>query len=128
MRNLGIYFILVKKIIINPSYTEGFFYFGVFMIMKYIISESRLDDIFERYMESTYDLHYYYATGEFRVKERLGNIFGDLWQQRFYYGNSFEENLLKSMFGPITNRLMVNYLRKKFPNVEIEGIENDSYP
>ena len=98
------------------------------MNMKYIISESRLDDIFERYMESTYDLHYYYATGEFRVKERLGNIFGDLWQQRFYYGNSFEENLLKSMFGPITNRLMVNYLRKKFPNVEIEGIENDSYP
>jgi hypothetical protein len=96
--------------------------------MRYIISESRLDDIFERYMESTYDLRYYSEAREFRVKVRWGDIFGDLWEQRFYYGNSFEENLLKSMFGPITNRLMVNYLRKKFPNVEIEGIENDSYP
>ena len=91
--------------------------------MRYIITENRLYDIFERYMESTYDLHYYYATREFRVKERLGKIFGDLWENRFYYGNSLEENLLKAMFGDATNKLLLIYLRKKFPNVEINGIE-----
>ena len=91
--------------------------------MRYIITESRLDEIFERYMESTYDLHYYYATREFRVKERLGNIFGDFWEDRFFYGNSLEENLLKAMFGDGTNKLLLNYLRRKFPEVEIEGVE-----
>ena len=93
------------------------------MIMKYIIMESRLEDLFERYMESTYDLKFYNATREFRIKERLGRIFGDLWEQRFYYGNSLEENLLKSMFGEGTNKLLLFYLRKKFPNLEIDGIE-----
>ena len=92
--------------------------------MRYIIRESRLDEIFERYMESTYDLHYYYATREFRVKERLGNIFGDFWEDRFFYGNSLEENLLKAMFGDDTNKLLLTYLRKKFPNVGIRGIGN----
>ena len=91
--------------------------------MRYIITESRLDEIFERYMESTYDLHYYYATREFRVKERLGKIFGDLWENRFYYGNSLEENLLKAIFVEDTNKLLFTYLRKKFTNVEINGIE-----
>ena len=91
--------------------------------MRYIITESRLYDIFEKYMESTYDLHYFSFTREFRVKEILGNIFGDLWEQRFYYGNSLEENLLKSMFGEGTNKLLLFYLRKKFPNLEIDGIE-----
>jgi hypothetical protein len=91
--------------------------------MKYIIKESRLQDIFDRYMESTYDLYYYSDTREFRMKERLGRIFGDLWEQRFYYGNNLEENSLKAMFGDATNKLLLNYLRRKFPNVEINGVE-----
>ena len=91
--------------------------------MRYIITESRLQDIFDRYMESEYDLHYYNATREFRVKERLGKIFGDFWEQRFFYGNSLEENSLKAMFGDVTNKLLLNYLRRKFPNIEIEGVE-----
>ena len=99
------------------------------MNMRYIITESRLQDIFDRYMESTYDLYYYSeyqgitSTREFRMKERLGRIFGDLWEQRFYYGNSLEENSLKAMFGDGTNKLLLNYLRRKFPEVEIEGVE-----
>ena len=91
--------------------------------MRYIITENRLQDIFDRYMESTYDLNFYYATREFRVKERLGKIFGDLWENRFYYGNSSEENSLKTMFGDGTNKLLLNYLRRKFPNIEINGVE-----
>ena len=94
------------------------------MNMRYIITESRLQDIFDRYMESTYDLHYYSFTREFRVKEILGKIFGDFWEQRFFYGNSMEENLLKAMFGDDTNKLLLTYLRKKFPEVGIRGVGN----
>ena len=92
--------------------------------MRYIINESRLYDIFEKYMESTYDLHYYYATREFRVKERLGNIFGDFWEDRFFYAYESDEEYLKAMFGDDTNKLLLTYLRKKFPNVGIRGIGN----
>lgn len=95
------------------------------MNMRYIIAESRLDEIFEKYMESTYDLRYYHATREFRVKERLGEIFGDLWEQRFYYSYRSDEELLKGMFGNVTNKLLLSYLRKKFPKEGIMGIEND---
>ena len=91
--------------------------------MRYVITESRLYDIFEKYMDSQYDLKYNPTTREFRVKEKLGKIFGWLWEQRFYYGNNLEENLLKAMFGDGTNKLLLNYLRRKFPEVEIEGVE-----
>ena len=92
--------------------------------MRYIISENRLYDIFERYMESTYDLRYYSEAREFRVKVRWGTIFGDFWEQRFFYGNSLEENSLKAMFGEGTNKLLLTYLRNKFPEVGIRGVGN----
>lgn len=93
--------------------------------MRYIITESRLQDIFDRYMESMYDLHYYSEAREFRVKVRWGDIFGDLWEQKFYYAYRSDEELLKSMFGDATNKLLLTYLRKKFPEVRIRGIEID---
>ena len=107
--------LFIIQYIINPPFKEE--------VMKYIITESRLQDIFDRYMESTYDLKFYSFSREFRVGERLGHIFGDLWEQRFYYGNNLEENSLKAMFGEDTNKLLLNYLRKKFPDIEIDGVE-----
>ena len=94
------------------------------MNMKYIITESRLYDIFERYMESTYDLRYYSEAREFRVKVRWGHIFGDFWEQRFFYSYRSDEELLKSMFGEDVNKLLLTYLRNKFPEVGIRGIGN----
>ena len=46
------------------------------MIMKYIIRESRLEGLFERYMDSYFDLKYNPMTREFR--SRVGDTFGDL--------------------------------------------------
>ena len=94
------------------------------MNMKYIITESRLYDIFERYMESTYDLRYYSEAREFRVKVRWGTIFGDFWEQRFFYAYQSDEEFLKSMFGDGVNKLLLTYLRNKFPEVGIRGIGN----
>ena len=92
--------------------------------MRYIISENRLYDIFERYMESTYDLRYYSEAREFRVKVRWGTIFGDFWEQRFFYSYQSDEEFLKSMFGDGANKLLLTYLRNKFPEVGIRGIGN----
>ena len=92
--------------------------------MRYIITESRLQEIFDKYMESIYDLRYYSEAREFRVKVRWGEIFGDLWEQRFYYAYRSDEELLKGMFGNVTNKLLLSYLRKKFPEVGIRGVGN----
>jgi len=82
--------------------------------MKYIISEGRLEDLFEKYMNSNFDLKYNPKTHEFR--SRVGESFGDLIKGRFYYGSYSMELFLNTMFGDITNDLLDDYLRKKFPN------------
>jgi len=92
--------------------------------MRYIITESRMQEIFDKYMESIYDLRYYSEAREFRVKVRWGQIFGDLWEQRFFYAYLSEYALLKSIFGDDTNKLLLTYLRKKFPEVGIRGVGN----
>jgi hypothetical protein len=90
-------------------------------VMKYIIRESRLEDIFEKYMESNFDLKYNPMTHEFR--SRVGDTFGDLINGRFYYGSYSTELFLNTMFGDITNDLLDDYLRKRFPDIGIKGVE-----
>ena len=75
-------------------------------------------------MESIYDLRYYSDTREFRVGKRSGPLFGDSWEQRFFYSYQSDEVMLKAMFGDDTNKLLLTYLRKKFPEVGIRGIGN----
>jgi len=89
--------------------------------MKYIIRESRLEGLFERYMDSYFDLKYNPMTREFR--SRVGDTFGDLINGRFYYGSYSTELFLNTMFGDITNDLLDDYLRKRFPDVDIRGVE-----
>ncbi len=91
------------------------------MIMKYIIRESRLEGLFERYMDSYFDLEYNPMTNEFR--SRVGDTFGDLIKGRFYYGSYSMELFLNTMFGDITNDLLDDYLRKRFPDIGIKGVE-----
>ena len=91
------------------------------MNMKYIIRESRLEGLFERYMDSYFDLKYNPMTREFR--SRVGDTFGDLIKGRFYYGSYSMELFLNTMFGDITNDLLDDYLRKRFPDIGIKGVE-----
>jgi len=91
------------------------------MNMKYIIRESRLEGLFERYMDSYFDLKYNPMTREFR--SRVGDTFGDLINGRFYYGSYSTELFLNTMFGDITNDLLDDYLRKRFPDIDIRGVE-----
>lgn len=93
--------------------------------MKYIISESRLQYIFDRYMESEHDLRYFPNTRSFIGREMGGNGFGQLFANRFFYEKNSEMELLQGMFGKDTNKLLLNYLRNKFPDVKIKGIETD---
>jgi hypothetical protein len=53
--------------------------------MKYIISEGRLDDLFEKFMDLNFDLRYNPYSKQFR--SRVGESFGDLIKGRVYYGS-----------------------------------------
>jgi hypothetical protein len=89
--------------------------------MRYVITESRLYDIFEKYMDSQYDLKYNPTTKVFWGGN--GEPFGDLIKGRFYYGSYSMEYFLNVMFGDITNDLLDDYLRKRFPDIGIKGVE-----
>ena len=43
--------------------------------------------------------------------------------KKFYYGDYKTEYLLNGMFGELTNELLLYYLRERFPDVNIDGIE-----
>jgi hypothetical protein len=79
-------------------------------------------------MESKYDLNYDRNTREFKVvtpirDKDMVDIFGYILNRHFYYGDYSTEYVLNELFGNKTNELLLDYLREKFPNIEIEGIE-----
>ena len=90
--------------------------------MKYIISESRLDDIFEKYIDSQYGLVWDKHLKQFDLPN--GEVFGNIFEKHFYYEDTSDKNLLRSMFGDKADELMFAYIRKRFPKVRINGVEN----
>jgi hypothetical protein len=89
--------------------------------MRYVISESRLERIFNDYMDSVYDLTYDSKPREFVDKN--GEVFGLTVQHQFYYADYPTEYSLNQMFGELTDELLVRYLRERFPGISIDGIE-----
>ena len=96
--------------------------------MRYIISESRLERIFNNFMDSQYDLKFDSSPREFVDKN--GEIFGYLLfnsmkhkSKHFYYEDYKMEYSLNQMFGELTNELLLHYLRERFPGISIDGIE-----
>ena len=92
------------------------------MNMKYIISENRLDDIFGKYIDSQYGLVWVKRLNQFNLPD--GEPFGNIFEKHFYYEDPADKNLLRSMFGNNADKLMFNYIRKRFPNVRITGAED----
>jgi len=82
--------------------------------MKYIISESRLDDIFEKYVDR-YGLVYNKRLREFNLPN--GEPFGNIFEKHFYYENTTDKNLLRSMFGSNADKLMLYYIRGFFMSI-----------
>ena len=72
-------------------------------------------------MDSQYDLTYNNRTKEFVGKD--GVEFGYVILSQFYYANYPTEYTLTEMFGELTNKLLFDYLRERFPDVDIIGIE-----
>ena len=99
--------------------------------MRYVITESRLYDIFEKYVDSQYGLVWVKRLNQFNLPngEPFGNIFdgdpfGTIFEKHFYYADTTDKYLLRSMFGDNADKLMFAYIRKKFPNVRITGAED----
>jgi hypothetical protein len=89
--------------------------------MEYTISENRLRNLFVNYMDSQYDLKYDSAPREFVDKN--GDVFGLTISHQFYYGDYPTEYSLNEMFGELTDDLLLHYLRERFPDITIDGIE-----
>ena len=89
--------------------------------MEYIISENRLERIFKNYMDSQYDLTYDSKPREFVDKN--GEVFGLTIQHQFYYADYKTAYPLNEMFGELTYELLIHYLRERFPDLKIDGIE-----
>ena len=115
---------------INPSHKEGFFvYLCIYDYMKYIINENRLIEIFNSYMDSVYNLSYDEKDNErvgginwTYIRDSRGEIFGTVVSYQFYYVNDSMEEVLYGMFGEHSYQLMLEYLNKKFPSFDIQGI------
>jgi hypothetical protein len=96
----------------------------IFINMEYTISENRLRKVFVNYMDSLYNLKYDSNTREFMDKN--GEVFGYLLtikSKQFYYGEYSTEYFLNEMFGELTNELLLHYLRERFPDITINGVE-----
>ena len=97
------------------------------MNMKYIIRESRLEDLFEKYIDSQYGLVLINYPLDKRLKSfetRDGEDFGDVFEKVFYYSDTIDKGILKSMFGDNADKLMFDYIRRRFPKVKIIAVEN----
>ena len=97
--------------------------------MRYTISENRLIEIFDSYMDSGYDLSYDENDNEIMggirydyIRDYNGEIFGAVVANQFYYSNDSMEDVLYGMFGHLSYQLMLEYLNKKFPTLNVKGI------
>jgi hypothetical protein len=53
-----------------------------------------------------------------------GEDFGDVFEKHFYYSDTTDRNLLETMFGDTSEKLMFDYIRRRFPKVKIVCVEN----
>lgn len=90
--------------------------------MKLIISEDKLYNVFVKYMDSQMDLSYNIRSREFI--DKYNQAFGWLNGTIFMYGDLYEQIKLEDFFGSKTNKMLLNYLRDRFPDTPIHSIEN----
>jgi len=99
---------------------------NVFIIMKYIVEQDRMDRFFNRYMDYFYDLKCKHEYREFR--DRYNKTFGFIDKKVFYYATYRLENEMMEMFGKDVNDKLFNYLSNRFPDLNLIGVEVDTLP
>ena len=74
-------------------------------------------------MNSEYKLYYKHSTREI-ISLNNGEIFGYiLGGGKFYHYDYSQELFLEGFFGPNMNKLLLDYLNERFPEVNIRSIE-----
>jgi hypothetical protein len=89
--------------------------------MKLIITESKLYNVFVKYMDSQMDLSYNIRSREFIDKDN--HSFGWLNGTVFMFGELSDQHNLEDLFGHKTSRMLLSYLRDRFPDSPINFIE-----
>ena len=77
-------------------------------------------------MDSVYDLSYdendNERIGGVYIRDKGGKVFGMIVYNRFYHTNDSMADILYGMFGEHSYQLMLEYLNKKFPSLNIESL------
>lgn len=89
--------------------------------MKLIITENKLYNVFVKFMDTQMDLSYNIRSREFIDKDN--KPFGWLKGTVFMYGELSDQTNLEGLFGHKTNRMLLSYLRDRFPDAPINFIE-----
>ena len=83
-----------------------------------------VQNVFKKYMDSQYELKYNHSTREF-INVKDGEMFGYiLGGGKFYHNYYSQEIFLEGMFGPNIDKLLLNYLIEKFPEVDIRSVKH----
>jgi hypothetical protein len=56
------------------------------------------------------------------IRDYSGEIFGTVVSHQFYFVNDSMEDVFYGMFGEHSYQLMLEYLNKKFPSLNIQGL------
>jgi len=89
--------------------------------MKVVITEDKLYNVFVKYMDSQMDLSYNIRSREFI--DKYNKPFGWLKGPVFMYGELSDQRNLEDLFGNKTSRMLLSYLRDRFPDAPINFIE-----
>ena len=89
--------------------------------MKVIITEDKLYKVFSDFIDSEYDLSYNIRSREFIDKDN--HAFGWLKGTVFMYGEMSDQLGLEGYFGNKTSKLLLMYLRDRFPDTPIYSVE-----
>jgi len=85
--------------------------------MKYIISENKMLDLMDKFLNLSYDS----KTKEFYSGD-IDDVIGYKSGNGFTYSTYRKEDILHSFFGKKTNEILLSYLNKKFPELNIRMI------
>ena len=77
---------------------------------------------FSKYMDKNWDLKYLQVRRDF-VNATNGDIFGYVHQGTFYFTTFAIDIELEDWFGPTTHTMLLDYLRERFPDMDIDDIQ-----
>lgn len=88
--------------------------------MKVIIRENKMIEL----MDSSLNISYNPETREFYSDGVIDGVIGYKHKDGFTYAGYYMDNMISNIFGDNSDKWLLLYLNKKFPNLRINRINN----